>query len=127
MEIGLKHSLKLGCSDFTGYLPDIFGHSRGVFDVLDKFNIKNAIIWRGADTNSEIKVRKINTIRLTEGYFIDILHQDKNIKELALDLEKFLDNLEKKSSDVIYLPLGGDHLAVIKNSKEIMDLFKKLR
>ena len=128
LEIGLKHSLKLGCSDFTGYLPDIFGHSRGVFDVLDKFNIKNAIIWRGADTNSEIKVRKINTIRLTEGYFIDILHQDKNIKELALDLEKFLDNLEKKSSDVIYLPLGGDHLAVIKNSKEkIKEINKYLK
>lgn len=30
LEKGIKYSKSLGCSDFIGYLPDIFGHSRGV-------------------------------------------------------------------------------------------------
>ena len=62
LEKGIEFSKNLGCSDFIGYLPDIFGHSRGVFEVFEKFNIKNSLIWRGTGTvKNEMKVRNINT------------------------------------------------------------------
>ena len=119
LEKGITYSKNLGCNDFIGYLPDIFGHSRGVFEVLDKFNIKNAIIWRGTGAiKSDIKVRNINTTRLVEGYFIDLLHQNISAQNLAQQLESFLDKIAKYSQNVLLLPLGGDHLAIIKNATE---------
>lgn len=119
LECGIEYSKSLGCSDFIGYLPDIFGHSRGVFEVLEKFNIKNAIIWRGTGAlKSEIKVRNIDTTRLVEGYFIDILHQNISAQNIAQQLENFLDKIAKYSSNTLILPLGGDHLAIIKNANE---------
>ena len=119
LEKGIEYSKNLGCHDFIGYLPDIFGHSRGVFEILEKFNIKNAIIWRGTGAiKSDIKVRNICTTRLVEGYFVDILHQNISAQNLALQLENFLDKIAKYSSNVIILPLGGDHLAIIKNANE---------
>ena len=47
LEIGLKYSQELGCEDFIGYLPDTFGHSQNVVDILRDFNIDKAIVWRG--------------------------------------------------------------------------------
>src|SRR5699024_7186012 len=116
LEKGIKYSKSLGCSDFIGYLPDIFGHSRGVFEVLEKFGIKNAVIWRGTGAiENDIKVRNINTVRLTEGYFIDILHRDESADKSAQALEPLLDKIAKYSKDTLLLPLGGDHLGIIKN------------
>ena len=34
LEIGLKIAQKYGCKDFIGYLPDTFGHSQNVVDIL---------------------------------------------------------------------------------------------
>ena len=119
LEKGIKYSKSLGCSDFIGYLPDIFGHSRGVFEVLEKFGIKNAVIWRGTGAiENDIKVRNINTVRLTEGYFIDILHRDESADKSAQALEPLLDKIAKYSKDTLLLPLGGDHLGIIKNASE---------
>lgn len=119
LEKGIEYSKNLGCNEFIGYLPDIFGHSRGVFKALEKFEIKNAIIWRGTGAiKSEIKAANINTTRLVEGYFIDILHQNISAQSIALQLEKFLDKIAKYSSNTLILPLGGDHLAIIKNARE---------
>ena len=119
LEKGIAYSKSLGCNDFIGYLPDIFGHSRGVFEVLDKFNIKNAIIWRGTGAiKSDIKIRNTNTTRLVEGYFIDLMHQNISAQNLAQQMESFLDKIAKYSQNVLLLPLGGDHLAIIKNANE---------
>ncbi len=119
LEKGIEYSKNLGCEDFIGYLPDIFGHSRGVFEILDKFNIKNAIIWRGTGAiKSDIKVRNINVARLIEGYFIDLLHQKVSAQNLAIQLEEFLNKIAKYSSNTLILPLGGDHLAILKNANE---------
>ncbi len=119
LEKGIEYSKNLGCKDFIGYLPDIFGHSRGVFEVLEKFDIKNAIIWRGTGAiKSDVIVRNINTTRLIEGYFVDILHQNISFQALAQQLENFLDKIAKYSSNTLILPLGGDHLAIIKNANE---------
>ena len=129
LEKGIEYSKSLGCNDFIGYLPDIFGHSRGVFEALEKFEIKNAIIWRGTGAiKSDIKVRNINTTRLVEGYFIDILHQNISAQNIALQLENFLDKIAKYSSNTLILPLGGDHLAIIKNaSAKIAQINKYLK
>lgn len=129
LEKGIEFSKNLGCSDFIGYLPDIFGHSRGVFEVFEKFNIKNSLIWRGTGTvKNEMKVRNINTTRLSEGYFIDILHQNLPYDVLAKKLEEILDKIAKNSSDTLILPLGGDHLGIVKNaSDKIKNINKYLK
>ena len=129
LEKGIEYSKSLGCNDFIGYLPDIFGHSRGVFEVLEKFNINNAIIWRGTGAiKSDIKVRNINTTRLVEGYFVDILHQNISAQNIALQLENFLDKIAKYSTNTLILPLGGDHLAIIKNaSAKVAQINKYLK
>ena len=129
LEKGINFSKALGCNDFIGYLPDIFGHSRGVFEVLEKFNINNAIIWRGTGAiKSEFKARNINTTRLVEGYFIDTLHQNFEPWELAQNIEQLLDKIAKYSKDTLLLPLGGDHLAIIKNAdKKIKEVNKYLK
>ena len=119
LEKGMGYSKNLGCSDFIGYLPDIFGHSRGVFEVLKKFNIKNSLIWRATGSiKNEMNLRGVHTARLSEGYFIDILHQNLPDDVLAQKLEEILDKIAKNSSDTLILPLGGDHLGIIKNASE---------
>ena len=56
LELGIKTAQKYGCNDFIGYLPDTFGHSQNVVDILRDFGIDKCIVWRGCgDFPSEFK------------------------------------------------------------------------
>lgn len=126
LEEGIKYSKWLGCDNFIGYLPDIFGHSRGVFEAFKLFDIKNSIIWRGTGAiKCDMNVRGINTTRLVEGYFIDILHQNLPDFELAIQIENLLDNIAEYSGNTLLLPIGADHLAILKNSSEKIENINK--
>lgn len=127
LEDGIKYSKRLGCDDYIGYLCDIFGHSRGVFEVLKKLNIKNAIIWRGTGAiSADFNVRGVNTTRLVEGYFNDILHQNLPVYELAQQIELHLDKIARYSGNVLLLPLGADHLAILKDSSKKIEQINNL-
>ena len=52
LEYGLEIAQSFGCDDFTGYLPDTFGHSDGVIKILKEFGINEAIVWRGCPPNT---------------------------------------------------------------------------
>ena len=113
LEIGMKTAIDWGCTDFIGYLPDTFGHSQNVPEILMEFGINKAIVWRGCgDFPSEFKWNGINTVNLIRGYFQDIFSTNYLIEEKAQILKKELDKIAEKSNEHILLPIGADHLAI---------------
>ncbi len=115
LEIGIKIAQKYGCNDFIGYLPDTFGHSQNVVDILRDFGIDKCIVWRGCDKDipSEFKWCGMDTVNLTRGYFNDIFSSPNDIETKANMLKRELDLIsEKCSSKYVLLPIGADHLGV---------------
>jgi len=120
LELGLKISKEFNQQDFIGYMADIFGISKSAFLVLEMNNINNAIIWRGVNpklinNNCNFKYNSINTVWLVQGYFNDFCH-NKNIE----GLKKYLDKISKFSPSNCLLPIGADHLGMLKNANEII-------
>lgn len=113
LEIGLKISKDFGCTDFIGYLADTFGHSRNIPQLFLKHGIDKCVVWRGCgDIPSEFTFNGINTVNLIRGYFMDIFSAPLTIEQKAEWLKDNLDKISEKSSDVLLLPIGADHLGV---------------
>ncbi len=124
LEIGLKISRDFGCNDFIGYLADTFGHSKNIPPILKKFGIDKCVVWRGCgDIPSEFTFNGINTVNLIRGYFMDIFSSKMTIEEKADWLKGNLDKIASKSSDVLLLPIGADHLGV---EPDIADQIKQV-
>ena len=116
LEIGMKTAIDFGCTDFIGYLPDTFGHSQNVVDILRDFGIDKAIVWRGCgEFPAEFKWCGMDTVNLVRGYFQDIFSMNRTIEEKAELLKAHLDMLAEKSASHILLPIGADHLGVLKD------------
>ncbi len=129
LSLGLKYSKSLGESEFLGYLPDTFGHSRSMFDILKSFNIPYALVWRGLPElpQNDFKMNGVNTTKLPVGYFMDVLHNmsgfspnSKEFKNGVKTLVGILDKIAKNSSNTLLLPVGADHLAGLLNSAELV-------
>ena len=113
LELGMQTAINLGCSDFIGYLPDTFGHSQNVPDILRDFGIDKAMVWRGCgDFPSEFRWCGMDTVNLVRGYFQDVFSMDCEIEKKAEILKQNLDLLAQKSGEYILLPIGADHLGV---------------
>lgn len=120
--IGIQQSKEYGIEDFVGYLPDAFGHTAGMVDILSSFGIQNALLWRGVgNKKSEFNwmsksKNSIKTTHLSEGYFQDFL----NIP----DINAFDELVEKIKAnnlgDIILVPLGADHLGAHNDLPEIL-------
>ena len=116
LEIGMKTAIEFGCTDFIGYLPDTFGHSQNIPDILRDFGIDKAIVWRGCgDFPAEFKWCGMDTVNLVRGYFQDVFSMNCSIEEKAQILKKNLDLLAEKSGEYILLPIGADHLGIPKD------------
>lgn len=113
LEIGLKISRDFGCNDFIGYLADTFGHSKNIPQIFLKYGIDKCMVWRGCgEIPSQFKFNGINTVNLIRGYFMDIFSAQMNIEQKAEWLKGNLDRIADKSSDILLLPVGADHLGV---------------
>lgn len=113
LEIGLKISRDFGCTDFIGYLADTFGHSKNIPAIFKDYGIDKCIVWRGCgDIPAEFKFNGINTVNLIRGYFMDIFSAKITIDEKAVWLKGNLDKIAAKSSHILLLPIGADHLGV---------------
>lgn len=129
LEIGLKYAKSLGCEDFIGYFADTFGHSKNIPLVLKEFGIDKAVVWRGCPDNlpSEFIFNGIKTVNLIRGYFNDIFSSKLSIKEKADFLKTNLDKIAAKSSNVLLMPIGADHLGVKYDiAQQIKDVNKYL-
>ena len=89
----MKTAKKYGCKDFIGYLPDTFGHSQNVVEILRDFGINKCVVWRGCgDFPAEFKWCGMDTVNLVRGYFNDVFSIKTSIEKKA---ELLKDNLEK--------------------------------
>lgn len=114
LEIGLKYSKHLGCEDFLGYFADTFGHSKNIPLILKEFAIDKAIVWRGCpdEIPSEFMFNGVKTVNLIRGYFNDIFSSNLSIEKKCSFIQENLDKIAQKSSNIILMPIGADHLGV---------------
>lgn len=133
MFIGVKQAKELGCNKFIGYLPDSFGHNSEIPRILSAFEIKNAVLWRGAGSLKSEFVwsspdnSSVIATYLIEGYFQNILHYDIPIEEKAEKLKDILDKIKEYSAtDYILLPVGGDHLGCVVGLKNQLQEIQKI-
>jgi len=119
---GIQESRAWGCNQFTGYLPDTFGHSADIPTLLRQVGIDSSVIWRGIDPKHSLffwqspSGAKVKTLHLTDGYFQMMLHDwtaTNTQKEEALSgLTDKLTAVRLQDGPVL-LPIGGDHLAPV--------------
>ena len=113
LKTGIKPAIYLGCTDFTGYLPDTFGHSQNIPDILRDFGIDKAIVWRGCgDFPAEFKWCGMDHVNLVKGYFQDVFSLNCEVEKKAEILKKTLDEISEKSGLFVLLPIGADHLGI---------------
>ena len=132
--IGIRQAKTLGCCDFAGYLPDSFGHNSAMPAILNGFDIKNAIFWRGGgDRKSESLWKskdgtEVLATYLIQGYFQDAFSLDVTEEKRAEILKLTLDKIkEYNSTNTILLPVGADHLKAVDNLKnKIAEINKRL-
>jgi len=114
LEIGLKISKDFGCKDFIGYLADTFGHSKYITDIFKNFGIDKVVVWRGCNDNipANFKFNGLNCVNLVRGYFMDIFSTDLSYEKKAEFLKNNLDKIAEKSSNILLMPIGADHLGI---------------
>ena len=126
--IGINSSKNYLAKDFTGYLPDAFGHCAWMPMLFKKTNIKNAIVWRGVEDEMQEfswispDGSDVRTTYLAAGYFQDFFAKKsykKNINNLLTKLDSF------SGDRPILLPIGADHLGCEDNIKAKIKNFNR--
>ncbi|UXH43224.1 hypothetical protein N5C46_16210 [Rossellomorea vietnamensis] len=113
MEMGLKIAGRYGETQKVGYLPDTFGHVSQMPQLLQRFGIDNAILWRGIKPEtSEFHWEAPNgssvfTAFLPEGYYQPLLNEDHPEEQLTSYVEKVT---PYATTSQLLLTNGGDHL-----------------
>lgn len=133
---GIRDAKAFGDYMKIGYLPDSFGQSSQMPQILNGFGIKYAIFWRGmserhgtnqtefyweADDGSKVLVQ-----RLPLGYAIGkYLPEDRDL--LAKRMNQYLPVLEAgATTDHLILPNGHDQMPIQKNIFAIIEKLAKL-
>lgn len=105
---------------FTGYLPDTFGHTVDMPQLLRHMGIETAMMWRGVNPTTSFFNWKTPTsgdsvlaYHLRQGYFQNHLH-DPNVTDEKQDeaLSAFLNKITETGYPTL-LPIGADHLGVL--------------
>ncbi|AOL34275.1 mannosylglycerate hydrolase [Geobacillus sp. G4] len=133
---GLKDSREFGEPMKIGYLPDSFGQSAQLPQILNGFGIKRAIFWRGvserhgtdktefywaSDDGSKVLVQLFPL-----GYAIGkyLPTDEAKLKER---MDKYFSVLDRgATTDHILIPNGHDQMPIQKNIFEVMDQLKTL-
>ncbi len=129
------------CKEFgpvmdIGYLPDSFGQSGQMPMILNGFNIKRSMFWRGTSermgsSNTEFywtsdDGSKVLTQLLPLGYAIGkYLPVEK--EALAVRCSKYMPVLERGATgENLLLPNGHDQMPIQKDIYEVMDQLKNI-
>lgn len=133
---GLKDSQALGASMKIGYLPDSFGQSGQMPQILNQFGIQRAMFWRGtSERHGTDKTEfywegndgsKVLTQLLPLGYAIGkYLPQDK--VKLKERMDKYLPVLDHgATNDEGILPNGHDQMPIQKDIFEVINQLEEL-
>jgi bifunctional DNA-binding transcriptional regulator/antitoxin component of YhaV-PrlF toxin-antitoxin module len=130
MNLYLGHRLteKYGKTTRTGYLPDSFGHSIDIPAILKKFNINNALLWRGI--NADITEfnwlsqdnNSVKTYHLREGYYINLFENNNtDITKIHEIINSYIQKIKAYTTlNYMLLPVGGDHMPAPQNFKGVI-------
>jgi mannosylglycerate hydrolase len=148
---GITDAKQWGCHQFTGYLPDTFGHSADMPLILRHVGLQSAVVWRGITPErccfkwTHPSGQSLTVLHLTDGYFQDALVDNVvhnhgfstleptpiNVIELARlnQLSEWFSKITPKSVDnKLLLPLGGDHIGPpTANTIALLKQFKPVR
>ncbi|WP_066309521.1 mannosylglycerate hydrolase [Bacillus sp. FJAT-29814] len=133
---GLKDTEEFGQPMMIGYLPDSFGQSSQMPQILNGFDIKYSIFWRGtserhgtdktefywqSDDGSKVLVQLFPL-----GYAIGkYLPEDE--KKLQERIDKYFTVLDRgATTDNIILPNGHDQMPIQKNIFTIIEKLQRL-
>lgn len=113
LEHGLKKAHQYDTPQMVGYLPDTFGHVSQMPQLLRKFGIDNAVLWRGLKApRSEVLWEgsdgsTVFTVFLPEGYY----QQLADLSETNDGLTSYVNKVKAYAgTDHLLLTNGGDHL-----------------
>jgi alpha-mannosidase len=132
LEFGHASCVYFSNEQKIGYIPDTFGHVGQMPQILNNFDIHDAMMWRGVHPNHSefiwngIDDSKCFTIFLTEGYYQPILNQQNFVN----DVEAYVNKIEKFAhTNELLLTAGGDHLMPIDLplNKRLEDLKKLIK
>ncbi|WP_221568368.1 mannosylglycerate hydrolase [Alkalihalobacillus sp. TS-13] len=133
---GLKDSKEFGDPMMIGYLPDSFGQSAQMPQILNGFGIERSMFWRGtserhgtdrtefywkSDDGSKVLVQL-----LPLGYAIGkyLPEEEEALKER---MDKYFSVLDKgANSEHLLVPNGHDQMPIQQNIYPVMEKLKKL-
>lgn len=111
--LGIRQARSFSEKRFIGYVADSFGHSEKLPYVLKSFGIDKAILWRGlGNQRADLNWNGVDTTYLIQGYFQDYLTANISFEQKTNGIKSYLDKISEKSGDVVFLPIGGDHLGL---------------
>ncbi len=133
---GLKDSREFGDPMMIGYLPDSFGQSEKLPQILNGFDIDRAIFWRGSSerhgTNKQNfyweseSEGKVLVHLLPLGYAIG-KYLPVEIEALKTRMSKYMPVLERGAvNEEIALPNGHDQMPIQKDIYEVMKSLKEI-
>ena len=133
---GMMDCEKLGPRMDIGYLPDSFGQTARLPQILNGFGIKRCIFWRGTSERMGTDKTefywegpdgsKVLVQLLPLGYAIG-KYLPIEPDELKTRLDKYLPVLDKgAAADDILLPNGHDQMPIQKNIFQVMEQIEKL-
>ena len=133
---GIKDSEEFGDFMKIGYLPDSFGQTAQLPQILNGFGIKDTVFWRGcSERHGTDKTEFIWKSNDGSEVIAQILPLGYAIgKYLPLDEEKLKDRLDKyfpvlergAVTENLILPNGHDQMPIQENIFEVMDMLKKM-
>ncbi|MFI3324786.1 MAG: mannosylglycerate hydrolase [Clostridia bacterium] len=133
---GLKDCGQFGKPMMIGYLPDSFGQSEKLPQILNGFDIKCAVFWRGSSERHGTDKHNFywqgnndgNVLvhLLPLGYAIG-KYLPTGLKELEKRMNKYMPVLEKGAvNDEIVLPNGHDQMPIQRNIFEVIETLQKI-
>lgn len=133
---GLKDCEEFGDAMMIGYLPDSFGQSAQMPQILNGFGINRSIFWRGVSERMGTDKTefywegegdsKVLTQLFPLGYAIG-KYLPSNMDDLKKRMDKYFPVLDKgATTENIILPNGHDQMPIQKNIFEILEKLKEL-
>jgi alpha-mannosidase len=120
LEMGLARARQLGRPMLVGYVPDQFGHTAQLPQVLNHFGIETAVLWRGVPAQVDSQIFRWEAL---DGSAVDVVHMRYGYshgrhlpgdpQELATRVDSEVERqLERNPSGPWLVMSGDDHLPV---------------
>lgn len=133
---GLKDAKEFGKPMMIGYLPDSFGQTAQMPQILNGFDITRAIFWRGiSERHGTDKTEfiwkgsggsQVTTQLLPLGYAIG-KYLPTNPEALKVRMDKYFEVLDRGATTAnIVVPNGHDQMPIQKNIDAVLEELRKL-